>query len=161
MRDYFSFETNNTNYKTEIIAGFTTFLATMYIIVVNPSLISQAGLPFSGVLTATVLVSALSSIMMGIFAKNPIVLGPGMGVNVFFSFSVVAGMGVTWQKALGAVFASGIIFILLSVFNIRTYILRAIPKQIRFAVAAGIGLLITYVGFMNAKFIVSNKATLI
>ena len=161
MRDYFSFETNNTNYKTEIIAGFTTFLATMYIIVVNPSLISQAGLPFSGVLTATVLVSALSSIMMGIFAKNPIVIAPGMGLNVFFAFSVVAGMGVTWQKALGAVFWSGIIFILLSVFNIRTYILHAIPKQIRFAVAAGIGLLITYVGFMNAKFIVSNEATLI
>jgi AGZA family xanthine/uracil permease-like MFS transporter len=161
MRDYFSLATNNTNYKTEIIAGFTTFLASMYIIVVNPSLISQAGLPFSGVLTATVLVSALSSIMMGIFAKNPIVIAPGMGLNVFFAFSVVMGMGVTWQRALGAVFWSGIIFILLSVFNIRTYILRAIPKQIRFAVAAGIGLLITYVGFMNARFIVSNKATLI
>ncbi|NIA31918.1 MAG: NCS2 family permease [Actinobacteria bacterium] len=161
MERLFGLKKNETDVKTEIVAGFTTFLAMMYIIVVNPGIIKNAGLPFSGVLTATILVSAFSSIMMGIYAKNPIVLAPGMGLNAFFTYSVVLGMGIKWEVALGAVFWSGIIFILLSVFNIRTYIVRAIPKQIRYAVAAGIGLFISLIGFMNAKFIVANPATTI
>lgn len=161
MKDYFQFEKFKTNLKTEFIAGTTTFLATMYIIVVNPAIISNTGMSFSGVLTATVLVSAFSSIMMGIYANNPIVVAPGMGLNAFFTYSVVLGMGVEWEVALGAVFWSGIIFLLLSVFKIRTMIVHAIPKQIRYAISAGIGLFITFIGFVNAKFIVDNPATLV
>ncbi|MBN1301972.1 MAG: NCS2 family permease [Melioribacteraceae bacterium] len=161
MGNYFKFSENGTNLKTEIIAGFTTFMATMYIIVVNPSIISDTGMPFSGVLTATILVSAFSSIMMGIYANNPIVLAPGMGLNAFFTYSVVIGMGVKWETALGAVFWSGIVFLLLSIFNVRTLIVQSIPRQIRYAISAGIGLLITFIGFTNAKFIVDNPATLV
>ena len=161
MQTYFDFKSQNTNYKTEILAGITTFLATMYIIVVNPAILTNSGMPFSGVLTATVLVSAFSSIAMGVYAKNPIVIAPGMGINAFFAYSVVLGMGVKWEVALGTVFWSGIIFLLLSVFNIRVKILQAIPRQLRFAIAAGIGLFITFIGFENAKFIVANPATLV
>lgn len=161
MEKLFKLEKNDTNIKTEVIAGITTFLATMYIIVVNPAIISETGMPFSGVLTATVLVSAFSSIMMGIYAKNPIVLAPGMGLNAFFTYSVVLGMGVKWETALGAVFWSGIIFLLLSIFNVRTAIVKAIPKQLRYAIAAGIGLFITLIGFINAGFIVSSPATVV
>lgn len=149
------------NFRTEIIAGITTFLASMYIIVVNPSILSKTGMPFSGVLTATVLVSAFSSIAMGFYAKNPILLAPGMGLNAFFAYSVVIGMGVKWETALGAVFWSGVIFILLSIFNIRTYIVKAIPRQLRFAIAGGIGLFISLIGFENAHFIVHNPATIL
>jgi AGZA family xanthine/uracil permease-like MFS transporter len=118
-------------------------------------------MPFSGVLTATILVSAFSTIMMGLYAKNPILLAPGMGLNAFFAYSVVIGMGVKWEVALGAVFWSGIIFLLLSIFNVRTMILKAIPAQIRYAVAAGIGLFITLIGFANAKFIVHTPSTIL
>lgn len=161
MKEYFNFSKYNTDTKTEVIAGITTFLATMYIIIVNPSIISDTGMSFSGVLTATVLVSAFSSIMMGIYANNPIVLAPGIGINAFFTYSVVIGMGVKWETALGAVFWSGIIFFLLSIFNIRTLVVKAIPKQIRYAVSAGLGLFITFIGFVNARFIVDNPATLV
>lgn len=152
---------NSSSTKTEVIAGITTFLASMYIIIVNPSILRDAGMPFGGVLTATILVSAFSTIMMGIYAKNPILLAPGMGLNAFFAYSVVIGMGVKWEVALGAVFWSGIIFLLLSVFNIRTLILKAIPAQIRYAVAAGIGFFITIIGFANAKFIVHTPSTIL
>jgi len=161
MEKFFEFEANGTNFKTEVVAGITTFLATMYIIVVNPAIISKTGMPFNGVLTATILVSAFSSIMMGIYAKNPIVLAPGMGLNAYFTYSVVLGGGVKWEVALGAVFWSGIIFLILSIFNVRTYIVKAIPKQIRYGVAAGIGFFITLIGFVNAGFIVSNDATVV
>jgi AGZA family xanthine/uracil permease-like MFS transporter len=161
MINYFDFPNNQTNLKTEIIAGITTFLATMYIIVVNPAILSNTGMPFSGLLTATVLVSAFSSIAMGIYARNPIVLAPGMGINAFFAYSVVIGMGVKWEVALGAVFWSGIVFLLLSIFNIRTLVVEAIPKQLRYAISAGLGLFITFIGFENAKFIVDNPATLV
>jgi len=161
MDDFFKIRENDSSYKTEVIAGITTFLATMYIIVINPSIISKTGMSFSGVLTTTVLVSAFSSIMMGIYANNPIVLAPGMGLSTFFTYSVVMGMGVKWETALGAVFWSGVIFLILSVFNIRTAIVKAIPKQIRYAIAAGIGLYITMIGFINAGFIVSNPSTII
>jgi len=161
MQNYFKFQELNTNFNTEILAGITTFLSTMYIIIVNPAIIKATGMPFSGVLTATVLVSAFSSIMMGIYAKIPIVLAPGMGINAFFTYTIVLGMGIKWELALGAVFWSGIIFLLLSIFNIRTLIVNAIPKQIRYGIAAGIGLFICLIGFKNAGFIISNDATLI
>ncbi|MGE5433096.1 MAG: NCS2 family permease [Syntrophomonadaceae bacterium] len=161
LSQFFEFGKNKTDLKTEILAGATTFLAAMYIIVVNPSILSKTGMPFSAVLTATVLVSAFCTIMMGIYAKNPILVAPGMGLNAFFTFSVVLGMGVRWEIALGAVFWAGVAFLLLSIFNIRTFIVKAIPKQIRYAVSAGIGLFIALIGFVNAKFIISNPATIV
>ncbi|WP_281168514.1 NCS2 family permease [Spirosoma spitsbergense] len=147
--------------RTEILAGVSTFLATMYIIVVNPAILSQAGLPFGGVLTATVLLSFFCSLMMGLYARNPIVVAPGMGMNAFFTFTAVKGMGISPEVALGAVFWAGILFLLLSVFNIRSAIVRAIPHPLRYAVSAGIGLFITLIGFENAHFIVANPATLV
>ncbi|GAA4414709.1 NCS2 family permease [Nibrella viscosa] len=150
-----------TSRRTEILAGVSTFLATMYIIVVNPAILSQAGLPFSGVLTATVLLSFFCSLMMGLYARNPIVVAPGMGLNAFFTFSAVKGMGIAPTVALGAVFWAGILFLILSLANIRTAIVRAIPKPLRYAISAGIGLFITLIGFENARFIVANPATLV
>ncbi|MGE5680094.1 MAG: NCS2 family permease [Bacillota bacterium] len=158
---YFDFEKNKTDLRTEILAGITTFLSAMYIIVVNPAILSKTGMPFSAVLTATVIVCAFCTLMMGIYAKNPILVAPGMGLNAFFTFSVVLGMGVKWETALGSVFWAGVAFFLLSVFNVRTYIVKAIPKQIRYAVSAGIGLFIALIGLVNAKFIISNPATIV
>ncbi len=161
LQRYFLLSQNGTNLRTEIVAGISSFLATMYIIVVNPAILSQSGMPFDGVLTATVLLSFFCSVMMGLYARNPLLVAPGMGLNAFFTFSVVKGMGVAWQTALGAVFWAGIIFLLLSFFNIRTHIVRAIPKPLRYAISSGIGLFITLIGLTNAKFIVSNPATLV
>jgi len=158
---YFALKKNNTDVRTEVLAGITTFLAAMYIIVVNPDILSKTGMPFSGVLTATILVSAFSTIMMGLYANNPILVAPGMGLNAFFTFSVVLSLGIKWEVALGSVFWAGIVFLLLSIFNVRTYIVKAIPKQIRFAVSAGIGLFIALIGFVNAHFVVADPATLI
>ncbi|OJV12441.1 MAG: permease [Dyadobacter sp. 50-39] len=147
--------------STEILAGISSFLATAYIIVVNPSILSQTGMPFPAVLTATILVSFFSSLMMGIYANNPILVAPGMGLNAFFTYTAVLTDGLSWQVALGTVFWSGVFFLILSAFNIRSYIVKAIPKPLRFGIAAGIGLFITLIGFANAKFIVPNPATMI
>lgn len=147
--------------KTEILAGISTFLACFYIIIVNPAILSQAGMQFSAVLTATVLVSAFGSLMMGIYAKNPIVVAPGMGINAFFTYTAVKGFGLSFEEALGAVFWSGVIFLILSVFKTREKIIQAIPSAIRHAVSAGIGLFICFIGFQNAHFIVDNPATLV
>ncbi len=150
-----------TTRRTEVLAGISTFLATMYIIVVNPTILSQAGLPFSGVLTATVLLAFFCSLMMGLYARNPIVVAPGMGLNAFFTFTAVKGMGLAPEVALGAVFWAGIIFLALSIFNIRSALVRVIPQPLRYAVSAGIGLFITLIGFENAHFIVGNPSTLV
>jgi len=147
--------------STEILAGISSFLATAYIIVVNPSILSQTGMPFPAVLTATILVSFFSSLMMGLYANNPILVAPGMGLNAFFTYTAVLTDGLSWQVALGTVFWSGVFFLILSAFNIRSYIVKAIPKPLRFGIAAGIGLFITLIGFANAKFIVPNPATMI
>lgn len=161
MRSFFQLQQHHSNIQTELLAGVSTFLATAYIVVVNPAILSQSGMPYSGVVTATVLVCCFSSLIMGLYAKNPIVVAPGMGLNAFFTYSAVLGMGIPWQTALGAVFWSGIFFLLLSVFNIRTYIVKAIPKTLRYAIAAGIGLFITLIGLANGGFIIKNDATLI
>lgn len=161
MEKLFGIEKNSTNIKVEILAGLTSFLATMYIIIVNPAILSSCGMSQSGVLTATVLVSAFSSILMGVYAKNPIIVAPGMGINAFFTYTVVIGMKVPYEVALGAVFWSGLIFFVLSIFNIRTFIVNAIPKQIRYGTAAGIGIFISFIGLKNGGFIVANPATLL
>ena len=147
--------------RTEVLAGVSTFLATMYIIVVNPAILSQAGLPFSGVVTATVLLSFFCSLMMGLYARNPIVVAPGMGLNAFFTFTAVKGMGIRPEVALGAVFWAGVLFLILSVLNVRSALVRIIPLPLRYAVSAGIGLFITLIGFENAHFIVANPTTLV
>lgn len=133
----------------------------MYIIVVNPAILSQAGLPFSGVLTATVLLSFFCSLMMGLYARNPLVVAPGMGLNAFFTFTAVKTMGISPEIALGAVFWAGVLFLILSVTNVRSALVRTIPKPLRYAISAGIGLFITLIGFQNAHFIVANPATLV
>ena len=147
--------------KTEILAGISTFLACFYIIIVNPAILAEAGMAFSAVLTATVLVSAFGSLMMGLYAKNPIVVAPGMGINAFFTYTAVMGFGLTFEEALGAVFWSGVIFLVLSVFKTREKIIQAIPPAIRHAVSAGIGLFICFIGFQNAHFIIGNEASLV
>jgi AGZA family xanthine/uracil permease-like MFS transporter len=154
-------ENSQQSLKTEILAGISTFLASFYIIIVNPAILSAAEMPFSAVLTATVLVSAFGSLMMGLYAKNPIVVAPGMGINAFFAYTAVKGYGLSYEEALGAVFWSGIIFLLLSAFKTREKIIAAIPHAIRHAVAAGIGLFICFIGFQNAHFIVDNPETLV
>lgn len=147
--------------KAELIAGISSFLACSYIVIVNPAILSQTGMPFAAVVTSTVLVSAFGSIMMGLYAKNPIIIAPGMGMNAFFTFTAVSYMGLTYQEALGAVFWAGVLFLILSVFNIREAIVKAIPVPVRHALAAGIGLFICFIGFQNAHFIVDNPATLV
>ena len=156
MKFSFGLKQQGTTLRTEIIAGLTSFVATMYIIIVNPAIISEGGMQYEGVLTATILVSAFSSIMMGLYAKNPIIVAPGMGINAYFTHSLLINLNIEPNVALGAVFWSGIIFWLLSVFKIRTAILKAIPIPIRLGGAAGIGLFIALIGFIKAGFIVST-----
>ena len=161
MDRFFEFNLHKTTRSTEIMAGLSSFLATAYIIVVNPAILSQTGMPFSGVLTATVLVSFFSTLMMGLYARNPILVAPGMGLNAFFTFTAVATLKIPWQEALGAVFWSGIFFLLLTLLNIRVLLLRAIPRPLRYAIAGGIGLFITLIGLVNAGFIIHRPATLV
>lgn len=147
--------------KTEALAGISSFLATVYIVVVNPAILSQAGMPFNAVLTSTILVCFFGSLMMGIYAKNPIIVAPGMGMNAFFTYSAVAHLGLSYQQALGAVFWAGVLFLILSVFNIREAIVKAIPTPIRYAVSVGIGLFICFIGLQNAHFVIGNPTTLV
>ncbi|QRQ99892.1 NCS2 family permease [Dyadobacter sandarakinus] len=157
----FGLDQKNTTVSTEILAGISSFLATAYIIVVNPAILSQTGMPFPAVLTATITVCFFSSLLMGLYANNPILVAPGMGLNAFFTFTAVFTYKLSWQVALGTVFWSGVFFLLLSVLNVRSYIVQAIPKPLRYAIASGIGLFITLIGFANAKFIVASPATMI
>ncbi|HNR68618.1 MAG TPA: NCS2 family permease [bacterium] len=161
MEKFFKLQENQSTVRTEVVAGITTFLAAMYIIIVNPAILSATNMPMNGLITATILVSAFSSIAMGLYANNPILLAPGMGLNAFFTYSVVLGNNVPWETALGTVFWSGIVFLLLSFLNVRTLIVQAIPKQLRYAIAAGIGIFISLIGFKNAQFIVHQPATLV
>ena len=159
MEKLFQLQSRGTTVRTEVLAGITTFLTMAYIIAVNPGILSETGMDFAGVLFATVLVCSISSILMGLYANLPYGLAPGMGINAFFTYAIVLGQGVAWQTALGAVFISGIVFVILSVTNVRTMIVRAIPKSLRYAVAAGIGLFLTVIGLTNVGFIVSSPAT--
>jgi len=161
MQNFFRLRENNTTVRIEVLAGITSFLACMYIIVVNPAILKDAGMPFSAVLTATVLVCFFSSIAMGLYANNPIIVAPGMGINAFFTYTAVIGMGMSWQAALGTVFWSGVIIMLLSFSHIRVHILRAVPHSVRMGLASGIGLFIALIGLENSGFIIANKATLI
>ncbi len=156
---YFEFESLQTNWRTEILAGLTTFMTMAYIVFVNPSILHEAGMPLAAVTAATCLSAAFGSLMMGFVARYPIALAPGMGLNAYFTYSVVKGMGVAWQVALGAVFLSGITFLLLTAIGVRQLIVKAIPHQLYAAVAAGVGLFIALIGFRNSGIVVPNAAT--
>jgi adenine/guanine/hypoxanthine permease len=161
LERYFEFDRLGTNWKTEILAGATTFVTMAYIVFVNPSILREAGMPFKAVVAATCLCAAFGSIVMGIFARYPIALAPGMGLNAYFTYTVVKGMGIPWQTALGAVFISGIAFVILTFVGVRQLIVEAIPPELYAAVAAGIGLFIAMIGLRNAGLIVSSPATLV
>ena len=159
LEHYFGFTAHRTNWRTEILAGLTTFVTMAYIIFVNPSILSQTGMPLAAVTAATCLCAAFGSILMGALANYPLALAPGMGLNAYFTYTVVKGMGVPWQTALGAVFLSGIIFLALTYSGIRQRLLAAIPHQLHAAVGGGIGLFIAFIGFRNAGIIVPSAAT--
>ncbi len=159
LERYFEFERLGTRWKTEILAGFTTFLTMAYIIFVNPSVLQAAGMPFTAVLAATCVSAAFGSILMGVVARYPVAMAPGMGLNAYFTYSVVQGMGLPWQVALGAVFLSGVIFGLLTAGGIREMILYAIPRELYAAVAVGIGLFIALLGLINAGIVRSDPNT--
>ena len=158
---YFGINGENTTIKTEILAGVTTFLTMAYIIFVNPNVLADAGMDKGAVFVATCLAAALGCFIMGIYARLPVALAPGMGLNAFFTYGVVLGMGYAWQTALGAVFLSGCIFILLSLFKIRELIINSIPDSIKQGVVAGIGAFLAFISLQTAGVIVNNDATLV
>lgn len=161
MYDFFKLKQNSTNIKTEIIAGFTTFMTMAYILAVNPDILAACGMDKGAVFTATVLSSIIATLIMSLSANLPFALAPGMGLNAFFSYTVVLGMGYSWQTALTAVFIEGVIFIILTIFNIREAIVNSIPVNMKRAISVGIGLFIAFIGLQNAKIVVNNDATLI
>ncbi|HEM56030.1 MAG TPA: NCS2 family permease [Thermodesulfobium narugense] len=161
MEKFFHLNSRKTNIKTEIIAGFTTFITLSYIIFVNPTILSQAGIPKEAAIGATIYSTIIATLLMGLWANLPIAVAPGMGLNAFFTYTVVIGMGLPWETALGAVFVSGIFFFILSITNIRKAIFMGIPTVLRTSIAVGIGLFIALIGFKNAGIIVENKDTLV
>jgi adenine/guanine/hypoxanthine permease len=159
LERYFDFAALGTDWKTEILAGFTTFMTMAYIIFVNPTMLHETGMPLAAVTAATCVSAAIGSVLMGAFARYPIALAPGMGLNAYFTYTVVKGMGVPWQTALGAVFISGIVFILLTLVGLRQLVIATIPRELYAAVAAGVGLFIAFIGFRNSGIIVPSPAT--
>ena len=161
LDNFFRLSEHKTNVRVELTAGLTTFLAMAYITVVNPAILSQTGMDFGAVFVATCLAAAFGSIAMGLLGNYPIAMAPGMGQNAFFTYTIVLGLGHTWQTALGAVFISGIIFILLSVLPIREWLINAIPRNLKLGIASGIGFFLGFIALKNAGIVVDNPATLV
>lgn len=161
LEKLFKLSENGTNVRTEVIAGMTTFLTMAYIIFVNPAILSETGMDRGAIFVATCLAAAIGCFIMGFVANYPIAQAPGMGLNAFFTYSVVFGMGYTWQVALGAVFFSGILFILLSVFKIREWIIDSIPMSLRTGISAGIGLFLAFIALQGSGIVGDNPATLV
>ncbi|MFV0365485.1 MAG: NCS2 family permease [Mangrovibacterium sp.] len=161
LDNFFQLKEHKTNVRTEVIAGITTFLTMAYILSVNPAILGDAGMDKGAVFTATALSAVIGTLVMALWAKLPFALAPGMGLNAFFAYSVCLTMGHTWQFALTAVFIEGIIFLLLTAFNIREMIVNAIPKNIKHAISVGIGLFIAFIGLKNAGIVVANDATFV
>ena len=161
IEGYFEFSRLGTNWRTEILAGVTTFLTMAYIVLVNPAILAEAGMPLAAVTAATCLSAAFGSILMGVIARYPIALAPGMGLNAYFAYTVCIKMQVPWQTALGAVFLSGVLFLAITAAGIRQMILHAIPHELYAAVAGGIGLFIALIGFRNAGLVVGDPSTLV
>ncbi|MGR3742378.1 NCS2 family permease [Companilactobacillus sp. DQM5] len=161
IEQYFDFESLKTNFKTEIIAGITTFVSMAYILFVNPNVLGASGMNKGAVFTATALTAAIGCLIMGVVAKYPFTVAPGLGINAFFTFTVVKGMGVSWKTALSGVFLASIIFILITVFKIREAIINSIPQDMKLAIAAGIGMFIAFLGLQEGGVIVANDSTLV
>ncbi|WP_419149642.1 NCS2 family permease [Pseudoalteromonas 'SMAR'] len=157
----FSLHAMHTSAKTEVIAGLTTFVTMVYIVFVNPAMLAEAGMDHGAAFVATCIAAAIGCFIMGFWANYPIALAPGMGLNAFFTYGVVLGMGYTWQSALGAVFMSGCLFLLLSVFKVREWVIQAIPLVLKRAIAAGIGAFLALIALKNAEIVVASPATLV
>jgi AGZA family xanthine/uracil permease-like MFS transporter len=161
LENFFKLKDLNTNIRTEVVAGLTTFMTMAYIIFVNPAMISQTGMDFGSAMMATCISAAFATIMMGLYANYPIALAPGMGENAFFTYTVCLTMGISWPVALGCVFIEGVLFIILTLTKLRQAIMDAIPASLRFGTACGIGLLIAFVGLVDAGIVVKHPATLV
>ena len=161
LQRLFDLQGHGTTVRTEVFAGFTTFLTMAYIVVVNPLILGEAGLPVAGVAVATCLSAGIGSILMGLLSNYPLALAPGMGLNAYFTFTVVKGMGLPWQTALGCVFLSGVAFMLLTVAGVRKLIIRALPRSLFAAVGGGIGLFIAFIGLRDAGIIVASQGTVV
>ena len=161
IAEFFKFDHHQTNISKESIGGLTTFLTMAYITIVNPAILSETGMDFGAVFVATCLAAAFGSILMGLLGNYPIAQAPGMGQNAFFTYGIVLGMGHTWQVALGAVFLSGILFIILSILPFREWLINAIPKNLKSGISAGIGLFIGIIALQNAGLVVDSPATLV
>ena len=161
LEQVFKLSENKTNVRTEVVAGITTFLTMAYIIFVNPAILAEAKMPFGAVFAATCVAAAIGCFLMAFLANYPIALAPGMGLNAYFAFGVVGGMGHSWQVALGCVFISGVIFFIISVLPIREWIVNAIPMSLKMAIAAGIGLFLALIALKNAGIVVAHPATLV
>ena len=160
LEKFFKLSDNGTDLKTEVVAGITTFMTMAYILAVNPSIMAAAGMDQGAVFTATALSALIGTLLMAVFANYPFALAPGMGLNAYFAYTVVLGMGYSWQVALTAVFVEGLIFIVLSLTNVREAIFNAIPKNLKAAVSVGIGLFIAFIGLQNAKIVIGGSTLL-
>lgn len=161
LERYFKLSAHHTTIRREVIAGITTFLTMAYIIFVNPAMLAETGMDSGAVFAATCIASAIACFIMGFYAKYPIALAPGMGLNAFFTYAVVLESGYTWQTALAAVFISGVLFVFLSIFKIRSWFIRTIPEPLKFGIAAGIGFFLAIIGLKNAGIVVASPATLV
>jgi len=161
LERYFKLEQHGTNVRTEVIAGATTFLAMAYIVALNPIILADAGMDFRAVFTATCLAAAIGTMIMGLWGKLPIAQAPGMGLNAFFAYTVVLGLGIPWQTALAGTFVSGALFLLLAITGLRRFVIDAIPLQIKLAVGAGIGLFIAFIGLKEGGIVANDEATLV
>lgn len=161
MRDFFQLGEHGTDIRTEIIAGLTTFMTMSYIVIVNPMILADAGMDKGAVFVATCLAAAFASAFMGLYANYPIALAPGMGLNAYFTYGVVKGMGYTWETALGAVFLSGILFLIVSLTRVREWVINQIPISLKLSIAAGIGLFLAIIGLKNAGIVIASPATLV
>src|ERR1700691_301968 len=161
LERFFSLARNGTTVRTEVLAGLTTFMTMAYIVVVNPVILGQAGMPVAAVAVATCLAAGLGSILMGVLSNYPLAVAPGMGLNAYFTYTVVKGMGLPWQTALGCVFLSGLAFLLLTVAGVRQLIINAVPRSLFAAVGGGVGLFIAFIGLSDAGIIVAKPGTMV
>ena len=161
LDQYFGITAKGSTVRTEILAGLATFLTMAYIVVVNPAILADAKMDFGAVFVATILIAAIATTIMGVWAKWPVALAPGMGLNAFFTYGIVLGMGQTWQIALGAVFLSGLIFVVLSLTGLREWVINSIPHSLKLGIGAGIGFFLAIIGLKNAGVVVDNPATLV
>src|SRR3984957_16099681 len=161
LNRFFGLDIHGTTVRTELLAGFTTFLTMAYIVVVNPVILGAAGMPMAGVAAATCFAAAFGSILMGLVSNYPLAMAPGMGLNAYFTFTVVKSMGVPWQTALGCVFLSGVAFLILTLLGVRQLIMNAVPRALFSAVAGGVGLFIAFIGLADAGIIVARPGTMV